>query len=61
MTAKRERALRNAIASARMEGLSVSRQTEQDCVRYLEGKLDTAALVQEVLNRQRGKQMTARR
>jgi len=61
MTAKRERALRNAIASARMEGLSVSKQTEQDCVRYLEGKLDTAALVQEVLNRQRGKQMTARR
>lgn len=61
MTAKRERALRNAIASARMEGLSVSEQTEQDCVRYLEGKLDTAALVQEVLNRQRGKRMTARR
>lgn len=61
MTAKRERALRNAIASARMEGLHVSKQTEQDCVRYLEGKLDTAALVQEVLNRQRGKQMTARR
>lgn len=61
MTAKRERALRNAIASARMEGLSVSKQTEQDCVRYLEGKLDTAALVQEALNRQRGKQMTARR
>lgn len=61
MTAKRERALRNAIASARMEGLFVSKQTEQDCVRYLEGKLDTAALVQEVLNRQRGKQMTARR
>ena len=61
MTAKRERALRNAIASARMEGLSISKQTEQDCVRYLEGKLDTAALVQEALNRQRGKQMTARR
>ena len=61
MTAKRERALRNAVASARMEGLFVSKQTEQDCVRYLEGKLDTAALVQEVLNRQRGKQMTARR
>ena len=61
MTAKRERALRNAIASARMEGLPVSKQTERDCVRYLEGKLDTVALVQEVLNRQRGKQMTARR
>ena len=61
MTTKREQAMRNAVASARMEGLPVSKQTEQDCVRYLEGKLDTAALVQEVLNRQRGKQMTARR
>ena len=61
MTAKRERALRNAVASAQMEGLSVSKQTEQDCMRYLEGKLDTAALVQEVLKRQRGKQISAGR
>ena len=37
MTTKREQAMRNAVASARMEGLPVSKQTERDCVRYLEG------------------------
>ena len=54
MTTKREQAMRNAVASARMEGLPVSKQTERDCVRYLEGRIDTATLVQEILNRQRG-------
>lgn len=42
MTTKREQAMRNAVASARMEGLPVSKQTERDCVRYLEGRIDTA-------------------
>ena len=41
MTTKREQAMRNAVASARMEGLPVSKQTERDCVRYLEGRIDT--------------------
>ena len=49
MTTKREQAMRNAVASARMEGLPVSKQTERDCVRYLEGRIDTATLVQEIL------------
>lgn len=53
MTAKRERALKNAVASARMEGLTVSEQGQKDCIRYLEGKIDTATLVQEALKRQR--------
>ena len=47
MTAKREKAFRNAIASTRMEGLSFSKKSEQDCLRYLDGHLD--ALVREVL------------
>ena len=51
MTAKREYALRNAVASARMEGVLVSAQTEQDCKRYLEGKIDTDTLVREALKR----------
>lgn len=51
MTAKRERAIRNAIASTRMEGLPVSSRTQQECVRFLDGKLDTASFVQEILKR----------
>lgn len=51
MTARREQALRNAMASARMEGLTVSKQTEQDCRRYLDGKIDTDTLVKEALKR----------
>ena len=61
MTTEREQAMRNAVASARMEGLPVSKQTERDCVRYLEGRIDTATLVQEILNRQRGQDRPARR
>ena len=49
MTAKREKAFRNAIASARMEGLPFSKKSEQDCLRYLDGHLDAATLVREVL------------
>ena len=61
MTAKREQAFRNAVASARMEGLRVSPQTEQDCKRYLEGKIDTEALVRGALERYRRQNAAARR
>lgn len=61
MTAKREQALRNAVASARMEGLTVSKQTEQDCRRYLEGKIDTDTLVREALKRYHNQSAEARR
>ena len=61
MTAKREQALRNAMASAQMEGLTVTKQTEQDCIRYLEGKINTEALVRETLNRYRGQNAAVRR
>lgn len=53
MTIRREQALRNALASSRMEGLPVSKQTEQDCIRYLEGRVDTATLVREILEKQK--------
>lgn len=53
MTEKREQALRNALASSRMEGLPVTKQTEADCIRYLEGRVDTATLVKEILQRQK--------
>ena len=49
MTAKREQAFRNAVASTRMEGLSLSKKAEQDCLRYLDGRIDAAALVREIL------------
>ena len=60
MTAKYERALRSAVASARIEGLDVSRQTEQDCRRYLEGKMDTDTLIREALRRYHEQGMPAR-
>ncbi len=53
MTARREQALRNALASSRMEGLPVSQQTEKDCIRYLEGRVDTATLVREILEKRK--------
>lgn len=61
MTAKRQQALRNAVASARMEGLVVTKQTEQDCIRYLEGKIDTETLVREALNRCRRQNTAAQK
>lgn len=61
MTAKQERALRNAVASARMEGVLISAQTERDCKRYLEGKIDTDTLVREALKRYHAQDKKARR
>ena len=61
MTARREQILRNAVASARMEGLLISVQTEKDCRRYLEGKIDTDTLVQEALKRYRNQDPAAQR
>ena len=51
MTARLKQAMRNAIASAQMEGLTISAQTKQDCERYLDGKINTETLVQEALKR----------
>ncbi len=53
MTTKREQAMKNAFASSRMEGLLITKQTERDCIRYLEGKVDATTLVQEILKKQK--------
>lgn len=60
MTAARKRALANAVASARMEGLEISEQETRDCLRYLDGKIDTATLVREALKRQKKRELSRR-
>ena len=44
-------ALQDALASASMEGYPVTKQTELDCVRLLNGSTSVAALVQEIIAR----------
>lgn len=61
MTEKKDRALRNAMASAHMEGLSVSAQTERDCERYLDGRIDADTLVHEALKRYHSQKPETRR
>lgn len=60
MTVARKRALANAVASARMEGLEISEQEKRDCLRYLDGKIDTATLVREALKRQKKQELSRR-
>lgn len=52
MTKKRRNAIRNALASTRMEGLPVSERTEQECIRFLEGNQDVISFVHEILKSQ---------
>ncbi len=51
MSEKEYRALRDALASARMEGYTVTKQTELDCMRLIKGEISTAALVREIMMR----------
>ena len=51
MTENRKQIIRNAVVSAQMEGLTVTKQTQQDCIRYLDGKIDVETLVREALHR----------
>lgn len=44
-------ALRNALASTRMEGFIITEQTEKDCVRLMSGDVSVADLVKEILAR----------
>lgn len=44
-------ALHSALASARMEGFSVTEQTERDCIRLMCGEVSVSALVKEILER----------
>lgn len=51
MSEREYEALRNALASVRMEGFSVSEQTEQDCIRLMNGEISVSDLVKEILAR----------
>ena len=44
-------ALRNALASTRMEGFEVTEQTEKDCIRLLSGEISVEDMVNEILSR----------
>ena len=43
--------LKNALASARMEGYAVTEQTERDCARLMLGEVSVDELVKEILSR----------
>ena len=45
------RELKNALASTRMEGYEVTKQTEQDCVRLMRGEISVNDLVREIMSR----------
>lgn len=45
---KYNRALKNALASARMEGFTVTPDTEETCKKLLSGRLTTVQMVEEV-------------
>ena len=51
MSEREYKALRSALASTRMEGFSVTEQTEEDCIRLMSGKISVADLVNEILTR----------
>ena len=51
MSEKEYRALRNALASTRMEGFEVTEQTERDCIRLLSGDISVVDLVKEIMDR----------
>jgi len=51
MSEREYAALKNALASTRMEGFSVTEQTEKDCVRLLRGELSVSDLVAEIMAR----------
>jgi len=51
MSEREYNALQSALASTRMEGFPVTKQTERDCMRLLNGEIGIAELVQEILAR----------
>ena len=42
--------LRSALASTRMEGFEITKQTEQDCIRLVKGEISVSDLVKEIMN-----------
>ena len=51
MSEREYETLRNALASIRMEGFRVTKQTEEDCIRLMSGEVSVADLVKEILAR----------
>lgn len=51
MSEQERRELNNALASTRMEGFTVTEQTERDCIRLLSGEVSVVNLVRKILNR----------
>ena len=51
MSEREYNALQSALASVRMEGFPVTRQTEADCVRLLNGEISVDELVREIMAR----------
>lgn len=49
MSEKEYTALRNALASTQMEGYEITKQTEQNCVRLLEGEISITELAKEIM------------
>lgn len=54
---KNERALREALASARMEGLSVTPEIEENVRRILNGELTVEERIRQIKEEQRRKQV----
>lgn len=51
MSGQERRELNNALASTRMEGFTVTEQTERDGIRLLSGEVSVVNLVREILSR----------
>lgn len=51
MSEQEYKALHSALASARMEGFCVTEQTENDCIRLMNGEISVADFVKEILLR----------
>ena len=44
-------AVRSALASTRLEGFTVTEQTEKDCLRLLRGEISVDDIVKEIISR----------
>ncbi len=51
MSEREYEALCSALASTRMEGFRVTKQTEKDCMRLMSGEISVTDLVKEILAR----------
>ena len=51
MSEREYKVLRRALASTRMEGFKVTKQTEKDCIRLMSGNVSVADLVKEIMER----------